>query len=133
MSTDSSRYPIPFEDALKTILIQIGNLLAEKGRPIVVALDGGSGAGNSTMASMIEKELDTALIPLYDFFAANVPDHKWDEFTVEEKLKYVFDWQRVRDQVVLPLVAGKPAKWHSFDFQSGLRADGTYGMEKEPK
>ena len=120
-------------DTRKTIVKRISNLLAEKGRPIVVALDGGSGAGKSTLAAMIEKELDTALIPLDDFFSANIADHKWDEFTIEEKLKYVLDWKQVREQVILPLVEGRPAKWHSFDFQSGLRADGTYGMEKEPK
>jgi uridine kinase len=133
MSADSSRYHIPLEEILKTILIHVGSLLAEKGPPIVVALDGGSGAGKSTLAAMIGKELDTALIPLDDFFAANIPDNKWDEFTIEEKLKYVFDWKRVRDQVILPLLSGKVASWHSFDFQSGLRADGTYGMETEPK
>ena len=133
MSADSSRYHIPFGDALKIILIQIGSLLAEKGRPIVVALDGGSGAGKSTLASMIEREKDAAIIPLDDFFSANIPDNQWDEFSVEEKLKYVFDWDRLRKDAIEPLLAGKPARWYAFDFQSGLRADGTYGMEPEPK
>jgi len=133
MTTDSFRHLSLLNDALKTIINQIHSLLAEKGRPIVVALDGGSGAGKSTLASMIEQELDTVLIPLDDFFSANIPDSKWDEFTVEEKLKHVFDWSRVREDVILPLLKGKPARWHSFDFQSGLRADGTYGMEDKPK
>jgi len=133
MTTDSFRHLSLLNDALKTIIKQIHSLLAEKGRPIVVALDGGSGAGKSTLASMIEQELDTVLIPLDDFFSANIPESKWDEFTVEEKLKHVFDWSRVREDVILPLLKGKPARWHSFDFQSGLRADGTYGMEDKPK
>ena len=133
MPTASSRPHISVDQARRAIVEKILSLLAEKGSAIVVALDGGSGAGKSTLAAMIEKELDTALIPLDDFFVANIPDHKWDVFTVEEKLKHVFDWKRVREQIILPLVEGRPAKWHSFDFQSGLRADGTYGMEKEPK
>ena len=133
MPADSFHPITPAEGALKTIRKQIRSLLTEKERPILVALDGGSGAGKSTVAARIEKELDAAVIPLDDFFSANIPDGKWDEFTVEEKLKHVFDWRRVREQVLMPLLEGKPARWHAFDFQSGLRADGTYGMEEEAK
>jgi len=133
MTSDSFSYLSLLNDALQTIVKQIRCLLAEKGHPIVVALDGGSGAGKSTLASIVEKELDTALIPLDDFFSANIPDNKWDEFTVQEKLTYVFDWSRLRSDAIEPLLNGKPAQWYAFDFQSGLHADGTYGMEAEPK
>ena len=122
------------EDLLATgkqIVEQLQNLLSKKQVAIVVALDGGSGAGKSTLASIIRDELSVALIPLDDFFSANIPDNEWDKFTVEEKLKYVFDWKRLRDHAIMPLLKGQPANWHAFDFQSGLGADGTYGMEKE--
>jgi uridine kinase len=99
----------------------------------VIALDGASGAGKSTLAAMLEDELGATVIPLDDFFAANIPDHKWDEFSIEEKLQYVFDWDRVRTEVLEPLLKGQFARWHSFDFASGLRSDGTYGMEKVAK
>jgi uridine kinase len=115
------------------IVEQLQNLLSRKQNPIVVALDGGSGAGKSTLASMIKDELDAALIPLDDFFSVNIPDDEWDKFAVEEKLKHVFDWFRLRNHAIMPLLKGQPAKWHAFDFQSGLHADGTYGMEKECK
>ena len=115
------------------IVEQLQNLLSRKQNPIVVALDGGSGAGKSTLASIIKDELDAALIPLDDFFSVNIPDSEWDKFTVEEKLKHVFDWVRLRNLAIMPLLKGQPAKWHAFDFQSGLHADGTYGMEKECK
>ena len=117
----------------KKIVVQIQNLLSIKQAPIVVAIDGGSGAGKSTLASVINHEFDIVLIPLDDFFSANIPDSEWDKFTVAEKLKNVFDWNRLRNDVLEPLLAGKPTKWHAFDFQSGLRVDGTYGMETEPK
>jgi uridine kinase len=115
------------------IIEQLQNLLSRKQHPIVVAIDGGSGAGKSTLALIIKDELDVALIPLDDFFSANIPDSEWDKCTVEEKLKHVFDWVRLRNHAIVPLLKGRPAKWHAFDFQSGLRADGTYGMEKERK
>jgi uridine kinase len=117
----------------KKIVVQILGLLARKGPPILIALDGGSGAGKSTIASVIAQELDAALIPLDDFFSANIADSQWDEFTVEEKLERVFDWNRLRQQAIEPLLNGMPARWYAFDFQSGLRADGTYGMETTPK
>lgn len=133
MASDSTRYLSLINEARNTIVKKIRRRLAEKGRPIVVALDGGSGAGKSTLASMIEQDTDTALIPLDDFFAANIPENKWDEFTVEEKLMFVFDWHRLRSDAIGPLLNAKPARWYAFDFQSGLRADGTYGMESKPK
>ena len=117
----------------RQIVELLRDLLSRKQGPLVVALDGGSGAGKSTLASIIHNELDVALIPLDDFFSASIPDSAWDTFTVAEKLQYVFDWNRLRDQVILPLLKGQPTKWHAFDFQSGLRSDGTYGMEKEVK
>ena len=113
----------------REIVSQIQSLLAGKQRPVVVALDGGSGAGKSTLASIIKDELDISLIPLDDFFSANIPDHKWDDFTVDEKLKYVFDWNRLRKDVIEPLLKSQNASWYAFDFQSGLQPDGTYKTE----
>lgn len=111
----------------------IQRLAAERKCPILVALDGGSGAGKSTIAAQLKSELAVAVIPLDDFFSGNIPDHQWDEFTVEEKLKNVFDWERLRKAVIKPLLSGQAARWNAFDFQSGLQLDGTYKMEVEPK
>ena len=111
---------------------KIRQLLSSRAAPIAVALDGGSGAGKSTLASMIEKELDVALINLDDFYSADIPEHHWLKFSVEERLERVFDWQRLRESAIKPLLEGKSAKWNAFDFESGLRPDGTYGMQADP-
>jgi uridine kinase len=113
------------------VVAEIQRLISRQEGPIVVALDGGSGAGKSTLASWIADCFDAALIPLDDFFAASIPDAQWDRFTVEQRLAHVFDWRRVRHEVIMPLCAGQPARWRSFDFASGLRPDGTYGMLNE--
>ena len=97
--------------------------------PLVVALDGASGAGKSTLAPLLAAELAAALIPTDDFFSAHIPDADWDRFTVAERYAQVLDWARIRADVLAPLRSGQPARWHAFDFASGLRADGTYGME----
>jgi uridine kinase len=118
--------------AYREVLVKIQRLLAKRQNPLVVALDGGSGAGKSTLALLIESELDMALIPLDDFFSADIPDSQWDAFSVGERLNRIFDWGAVREKAIEPLLAGKTAKWHPFDFQSGLRPDGTYGMKVDP-
>jgi len=101
--------------------------------PICVALDGASGAGKSTLAACVADVFASALalIPLDDFFAANIPDNAWDAFTIAERLDRVFDWQRVRESVLLPLRAWKPARWHAFDFVAGLQPDGTYHLQAQ--
>lgn len=117
----------------REVVAEIRKLLSCHNRPVVVAVDGGSGAGKSTLASLIQSQLDTALIPLDDFFSADIPDQAWDRFTIEEKLEHVFDWGRLRHRVIDPLLRREVARWQAFDFESGLRADGTYGMQEEPK
>ncbi|MCY4519304.1 MAG: hypothetical protein OXC13_00830 [Caldilineaceae bacterium] len=70
-----------------------------------------------------------AVVLLDDFFAASIPNADWDRMTAEERGARVFDWARVRTQAVGPLRAGTAACWHPFDFETGPRADGTYGMK----
>lgn len=125
--TSSRSMLVPYEK----VIAEIKRVLVHRQVPIVVALDGGSGSGKSTLASMIADELGATLIPLDDFFSAQITDREWDLFTVEERLKFVFDWNRVREQAIVPLLEGRVARWHAFDFESGLRADGTYGMRED--
>jgi uridine kinase len=112
------------------VIAEIRRLRSRYKGSIVVALDGGSGAGKSTLASLIENEVHTALIPLDDFFAADIPDRQWDQFTVKEKLENVFNWRRLRDNAIEPLLEGNPARWYAFDFES-KRPDGTYEMQTD--
>jgi uridine kinase len=105
---------------------------AGRTRPLVVALDGASGSGKSMLAACVASRSDAAVIPVDDFFAADIPEEAWARFSVEERLRYVFDWQRVREDAIVPLLEGKPARWYAFDFAGGVRADGTYGMQAEP-
>lgn len=123
--------------ACSQIIMAIHQIAQDRQFPILVALDGGSGSGKSTLASMLEQQLDCVVVQLDDFFAASVPDWEWDAFTVEERARDVFDWQKVRTEALEPLLAGQTARWHPFDFAAGLRPDGTYAMsqlwvEKEP-
>ena len=99
--------------------------------PLVVAFDGRSGAGKSTLASRVAEEAGAAVVLLDDFFAASVPNADWDRMTAEERGANVFDWTRIRSEAIMPLRAGRVARWHPFDFDAGPSADGTYGMKTE--
>jgi uridine kinase len=124
-------------EACSKIVVEINRILSTRHPPILVALDGGSGAGKSTLAAMLAQEVDYVVVQLDDFFAANVPDWEWDARSITERARDVLVWQRVRSEALEPLLAGKPARWHPFDFAAGLRPDGTYApsphwVEKRP-
>ena len=100
-------------------------------RPIVIALDGGSGAGKTTIAKRLVRLTEIALLPLDDFYQTVVPESEWPHKTVEQRLNGVFDWSRVRSEALEPLRAGRPGRWHPFDFPRGLGKAGTYSLKKE--
>lgn len=112
------------------ILEKIEALHAELARPIVVALDGGSGSGKSTIAAKLAKLTDIALVLLDDFYQTQVPESEWPQKTVAERLNGVFEWGRVR-QAIEPLRKGESGRWRAFDFMQGLGPDGTYSLKDE--
>jgi uridine kinase len=94
-------------------------------------LDGGSGAGKTAMAEKLRRFTEIALVPLDDFYQTVIPESEWPLKTVEERRHGVFDWARVRREAVEPLRAGRPGRWHGFDFARGLGKEGKYGLKKE--
>jgi para-aminobenzoate synthetase len=94
----------------------------------VVAIDGRSGAGKSTVARILAEALEAACIPCDDFFAADVSAAGWDARTPAERAADALDWRRLRREVLEPLRAGRVARWAAFDFVAGARSDGSYGM-----
>jgi len=100
--------------------------------PLVVAIDGRSGAGKSTVARHLAGELHAALIPCDDFFAADIPASGWDARSPAQRATDALDWRRLRSEVIEPLRTGAVARWFPFDFAAGVRADGTYAMRTVP-
>jgi uridine kinase len=113
------------------ILREIQRLQTDMRKPIVVAIDGGSGAGKTTIAERLMRLTEVALIPLDDFYQTAIPESEWPNTTVEQRLNGVFEWSRVRSEALEPLRAGRPGRWHAFDFMRGLDKDGTYGLKEE--
>ncbi len=101
------------------------------GAPMLVALDGGSGSGKSSLAVLVAADLDAAIVESDDFFAAEITDAEWDAMGPKERAAAAIDWRRLRREAIEPLLAGKSASWHPFDFAAGTRPDGTYRMAAE--
>ncbi len=100
-------------------------------RPYVVAVDGPSGAGKSTISAVAARSLDAAVVWSDDFFAAGVTDLEWVERSPAERARDCIDWRRLRAEALEPLLSGRRAEWHAFDWNAGPRPDGTYGFEGE--
>ena len=123
---------------MESLLAAVRRLSEESHATVVVALDGPSGSGKSTLAVDLADALHATVVPTDDFFAAEIPSVEWDRCDPRERAMRAIDWRRLREHAIEPLLAGKPARWHAFDFESGARADGTYAMsdaivERPPK
>jgi uridine kinase len=115
----------------QVIFREVERLRTNLQRPIVVALDGGSGAGKTTIAGRLMQLTAIAFVPLDDFYQTLIPESEWPHKTVEQRLNGVFDWSRIRSDALEPLRAGRPGRWHAFDFMRGLGKAGTYSLKKE--
>ena len=125
------------QSACDTIIAETRRLMTGRTTPLLVAIDGGSGAGKTTLAAMVRETLDAVVIPFDDFYAAHIPDAEWDRRTPEERADAGLDWRRMRAEALEPLLTGKQARWRMFDFEAGPNPDGTYGicdfyMERDP-
>ena len=107
-------------------------LLADRDTPLVIALDGGSGSGKSTIADEFQRQSDCALIRFDDFYNTTIPETEWPRYTIHERLRHVFDWDAVRRSAIIPLQERRAAVWYPFDFQAGLNAAGTYDRMPQP-
>ena len=117
--------------AKNSILRQIECKLLNRNTPILVALDGPSGSGKSTVASLVAESSGAALIQSDDFFAAEIPATEWDSRSPAAKASDSIDWRRLRREALEPLLAGHAAKWHAFDFTSGVLPAGAYAFRTD--
>jgi uridine kinase len=87
--------------------------------PLLVAIDGLGGAGKSTFADDLARclqarKISVQVVHMDDFYlpSAQRPDHSVQTGQVGGD----FDWQRLRDQVLIPLTHGQRAAYQRYDW-----------------
>jgi len=84
----------------------------------VVALDGRSGTGKSSLAASLGTELAAAVVDCDDFYTGG-SDADWAARPPAERAAEAIDWRRLRREVVEPLRAGRTAAWMPYDWDAG--------------
>jgi uridine kinase len=98
--------------------------------PIIVAIDGRSGTGKSTLTAAVAKPLGATVIKGDDFYAGGSDEH-WDALDAAEKVAQVIDWPRQR--VLLgTLRERRPAIWYPYDWEANDGRLSIQGIVSEP-
>ncbi len=85
-------------------------------RPVLIGIDGQSGSGKSTLAEQIQGSLEDVSIVHKDDFYSCAPEEQLAALTPPEGYERYFEWQRLREQVLLPLSSGVNASYQRFDW-----------------
>jgi uridine kinase len=112
------------------VVAEIGRRMASRRTPLLVAFDGRSGSGKSTLAARVAARVGATVVEGDDFYAGGT-DAEWAERTVEEKVAGCIDWRRLRAEALEPLLAGRAASWHPFDFAAGAGL-AAHGVRRAP-
>jgi uridine kinase len=97
-------------------------------RSILVAFDGHSDAGKSTLAAAVADRMDAAVVHADDFYR-DMPEGDRIELTPAQGVDRYFDWERLRREAVLPLAQGMRARYRRFDWETGHGFTGEIAVE----
>ena len=88
--------------------------MAEKDR-ILIAIDGSCTSGKSTLAALLARKLDCNVFHMDDFFLR--PEQRTQERLAQPGGNV--DYERFREEVLLPLKTGMPFAYRSYDCGTG--------------
>jgi uridine kinase len=87
-----------------------------EGPAVVVAIDGPGGAGKSTLARELLLLRDDVAIVEGDDFYRPLNETTRATLTPIEAVDLLFDWERLRDEVLAPLLRGEDASYRRYDW-----------------
>ncbi len=82
---------------------------------VLIAIDGVGATGKSTLAAALSRELQDCPIIGVDYFCHS-PSGKSGEWWGGNVEGYGVDWERLRDQVLIPASKGGPVRFQSLDW-----------------
>jgi uridine kinase len=101
--------------AVETLIEAIRRLYQEG--PTLIAVDGHSAAGKSTLAAAVAQRLEAEVIDGDEFYAGGTAE-QWDAMSPAEKAAHCVDWRKQRP-VLEALARGEEARWHAYDWEAG--------------
>lgn len=113
------------EEIISHLKKEIDTML-DTGKQIVIAIDGNCTAGKTTLASVLAKEYDCNIFHMDDFFLR--PEQRTAERYAQPGGNV--DYERFREEVMLPLKTGKPFAYRPFSCKSFSLSD---AIEVTPK
>lgn len=105
------------ENPSDIIVRNVEKALAEHDGVFIVAIDGMSGTGKTTIAKEVAERLDAVNVLCDDFFTGG-HNSEWAKKSTNEKIDNVIDWKRIKEEVVKPLKNSKKATWHPFNWKT---------------
>ncbi|HEV2613236.1 MAG TPA: (d)CMP kinase [Gammaproteobacteria bacterium] len=110
---------MPLQPSEKIISL-IEKKLSGRNTPLLIALDGRSGTGKSSLAKTLANKFSATLIESDDFYCGR-ENNTWASCSPEEKVAQCIDWRRLRAEALMPLLEGKTAHYHPYDFKTGAK------------
>jgi uridine kinase len=107
-------------DPVSVLAGHIREIDSNRPHPILVALDGRSAAGKSTLAALVAPLVGAVVIDGDGFYSGGSAE-SWDAMSAEDKVSHCIDWRRQRP-VLETLKRGESASWHPYDWEAD---DGT--------
>jgi uridine kinase len=95
-----------------------------EGPAVVVGIDGPSGAGKSTLARELAVLRDDVAIIEGDDFYRPLTGSTREALTPLEAVDLLFDWERLRDEALAPLLRGEEARYRRYDWEAGRMGEG---------
>jgi uridine kinase len=79
--------------------------------PLLVAIDGQSAAGKSTLARYIQQQIPNTVIVQADDFYRVMDEHERAALDARGGYLTYYDWQHLEAQLLLPLAQGHSARY----------------------
>jgi uridine kinase len=102
------------EDVAEQVLTRLAAL---ESLPLLVAIDGHSAAGKTTLARALQASGEATIVHIDDFYRPLEPSYRETLDAADGCAEY-YDWQRLEDQVLQPLRAGRTARFRKYDWSS---------------
>jgi uridine kinase len=90
----------------------------KEGTRLFIAIDGGAGAGKSMLARGIQAQRESVSILRTDDFFRPLNEYPIANLALEKLYELYFQWERMRDEALIPLRRGATATYQRYDWST---------------